>query len=147
MTTKDKNIAIAEMLGAVKENWYPPNKDNQSTGNYYIFPAKTWYPSNVRHHGDYQLKFDTDAEWQYKAVEFIEALDHSDLHYKWPDLDGKERSNFGGYTVDIERNYCYIQCELQLDPPHLFISSKGATKKEAVFEVLYEFSQYLKNLK
>lgn len=50
MTTIEKNIAIAEMLGAKQEQWYPPNKDTKSTGIYLAMPQKelilSAYPLN-----------------------------------------------------------------------------------------------------
>jgi len=160
MSTSEKNIAIAEMLGAIIENWYPPNKDNGTSGNYLVFPNSLyeyvddkgekkqhrWYPDNKRQHCDSLLKFDSDANWQYEAIEFIEQLDHSKFHYKWVDTLGEERCNFMGYTVEVERTHCWVTCDLQLDPARTVVHGSAPTKKEAVFEALYEFSQYVKDL-
>lgn len=134
VTDEQKNIAIAEMLGAVKENWYPPNKDNETTGDYYIFPhtlyeyieeGKTkqyrWYPDNVRQHGDSKLKFHSDANWQYEAIDWVEAQ---------------------GYRVQSYTYGCYI-----VNVDEQVITYDGDNRKEAIFEALYQFSQYLKEKK
>jgi len=123
MTTQDKNIAIAEMLGAVKENWYPPNKLAGTTGDYYVFPAKTWYPDNVRQHRDNALKFDSDANWQYAAIEWIEKQSQEvSQHVDECSI---------GETIDA-----YYHRGRAL--------GKGKNRLEATFEALYQFSQYLK---
>lgn len=123
MTIQNKNVAIAEMLGAVKENWYPPNKDTESTGDYYVFPAKTWYPDNKRHHGDYGLKFHSDANWQLEALKFIT---------KTYDAAWKLTSKF----CEIHNHNNGFDCRCEINCPENPLLD--------MFECLYQFSQYLK---
>lgn len=130
MMTEQKNIAIAEMLGAVKENWYPANKDNGSTGNYYIFPTGKWYPNNKRQHGDYALKFHSDANWQFEAIDWV------------------EKQNVIG--AEYASNYNFISscfsCEIETTGyrSSTIINVENQNRKEAIFEALYQFSKYMK---
>ncbi len=158
MTTNEKNVAIAFMLGATIENWYPPNKLEHTTGDYLVFPTSlyeyldengkkkkyVWYPDNKKQHCDELLKFHSDANWQYEALQWIENLDLSDSHYSWEFRDQKY-NNFNGYRTELEGNGCWIYLELTLDPPERVAMAEGANKKEAVFEALYQFSQYIKD--
>jgi len=137
-----KNITIAEMLGAVQEEWYPYNKDTKSTG-IYLAMKEGFFPNGKRYCGDSMLKYHSDANWQLSTLEWIESLDLSDKHYKW-EFDGKEYCNFSGFETWIERNTCSIWMNLDLDPPQRIAYSEGKDKREATFEALYQFSQYLK---
>jgi hypothetical protein len=143
MTTQEKNVEIALMLGATIENWYPANIHTSTSGNYLIFPQGKWYPDNVRQHGDTKLKFHSDANWQFEALEFITKLDLSDRHYNWV-MGGQEYNNFSGLDYNIQNNACQIILNLELDPPRDIIQTVGTT---AIFEALYQFSQYLKTKK
>mgnify|MGYP003435656257 FL=1 len=77
MTTQEKNIEIAKMLGAVREEWYPSNKDTGSTGIYFAMPQKQYFPNGERYCGDTFLKFDTDANWQFEAIDWVEKQGYS----------------------------------------------------------------------
>lgn len=125
MTNRDKNIAIALMLGAVVENWYPANKDNDTTGNYYIFPERTWYPNNTRQHGDYGLRFDSDYNWMLEALKFIT---------KKYDAAWKLTSKF----CEIHNHSNGFDCRCEINCPE--------NPMLDMFECLYQYSQYLKTL-
>jgi hypothetical protein len=132
VTIQQKNVAIAEMLGAVKENWYPPNEQYGTTGDYYAFPQgqKSWYPDNVRHHGDYALKFHSDANWQFEALDWVERCGC-------------------GLSILSNPHTGLKGCHIYKDDRHCGIEVAGyesndCTKKEAIFEALYQFSLYLK---
>lgn len=129
----EKNVAIAEMLGVKQEEWYPPNKDMQSTGIHLVFPQNTWYPDNKRQHCDSLLKFDTDANWQFEAIDFC------------------ERENFLPNTIVefiILCEGCSVNVRSADKGEQLFFWFSGYEKirgkKPTIFEALYQFSQYLK---
>jgi len=124
MTTQEKNIEIAKMLGAVREEWYPSNKDTGSTGIYFAMPQKQYFPNGERYCGDTFLKFDTDANWQFEAIDWVEKQ---------------------GYPVTVCQEYCQIDTNFQ--PYNEIIGYEGKNKKEAIFEALFQFSQYLKQKK
>lgn len=140
----EKNIAIAEMIGAVEEQWYPPNKDYGSTGRYWKFPKEVAQrlPSTfLQVAGDYGLKFHSDANWQFEAIDWIERqkMFEDNLYY-----------------VQITKKHCGIHTEEHTINKYRTkegfksweyfcnINCRENTKKEAIFEALYQFSQYLK---
>ena len=129
MTTIEKNIAIALMLEAVKENWYPANKDNNTTGDYYIFPERTWYPNNKRQHGDYGLRFDSDYNWQFAAIEWVEKQGYST-------------------RISFEPNSKIHSCSIYNHKGEIVCLREGNhfTKKEVIFECLYFFTEDFKRL-
>lgn len=134
----DKNVAIAILMGAVIENWYPYNKDTKRTGKYLKFPEAMyiyddidgkkkqyrWYPDNQRYHGDALLKFDTDSNWQFEAISWIEKqgydtiIGKNDIQY-WFGILAK--NNFNGIVIPSK-----------------------TSKKQAIFETLFQFSQFIK---
>lgn len=74
MTTQEKiqfNSKCAAFLGAIPEQWYPPNKDTGRSGIHWVFPHNTWYPDNVRQHSDDLMKFHSDWNWIAHLLENI----------------------------------------------------------------------------
>jgi len=128
MTTQDKNKCIAEMLGWV---FLPDMPENVITK----LPQEHW---NIHY-----LKFDSDANWQFEALDFISGIDLSDLHYSWI-ANEKIYNNFSRFSYDIQNNACQIILNLELDPCKDIVKTVGKTTGEAIFEALYQFSQYLK---
>lgn len=114
MTTQEKNIQIAEMLGWEKgmlgEFTRPDTKANKE-GMINIIPP-------------FGLKFDTDANWQFEAIDWVEKQ---------------------GYPVTVCQEYCQIDTNYQ--PYNEIIGCEGKNKKEAIFKALFQFSQYLKQKK
>ena len=62
-------------------------------------------------------------------------------HYSWEDDEGKTRNNFKCLSVDIERNRCYIDEELELDPPHCVVQYVGENKLDATFICVSDFAK------
>lgn len=150
MTEEQKNIEIALMLGwkyypkvKIPTNYYDveehklENLDEddvwviEPTEEFekYLCVSTSFYDvtlniENPFKEFHYLLKFDTDANWMFEAIDFIE---------------GK------GYPVEICQENCTILTNEQ--PLNDLISCSKETKKEAIFEALYEFSQYLKQAK
>lgn len=122
MTIQDKNIAIAEMLGfktnTKKTHWKYPFDNNG-----YLSTAISGI------HGGWltqMLKFDTDANWQSEAIEWIEKQ---------------------GYPFEYCNNQARIyDKDLTGWQRKRLCPTVGKTPKEAIFEALYEFSQYLKTI-
>ena len=133
MTIIEKNIAIAEMLGFKKGFWYSVEKpvtDDKKQFCDFEGQDKVWktsaYPKE-------NLLFHSDANWQFEAIDWIENL-HEGI----------------AYNVRIESNKCEISVSTQYAlayDEHLSIFQFGSTKKEAIFEALFQFSQYLKQNK
>lgn len=144
MSIKEKNVLIALMMGAIKENWYPPNIAENTTGDYYVFPhhlyevqkssgewvSYKWYPNNVRQHGDYDLKFHSDSNWQMEAIDFIHKI-------------GTSKMNVNGntYKVTIQKDFCSIE---ERRNEEKFSIKIMANTKEAIFEALVSFSELIK---
>lgn len=127
MTNEEKNIEIGKMLGFEIEGTYVTNWKK--------------YDTLLKSFED-TLKFDSDANWQFEAIDFIEniRLGSSQL-----------------YTVTIIRRSCSIRSEeYAIDQDrkknkdaykHFYANSSFAVaKKEAIFEALFEFSQYYKTI-
>lgn len=139
---KKENISIALMMGAIKENWYPANILEKTTGDYYIFPthlyevqdslgewkAYKWFPDNVKQHCDSHLKFDSDSNWQMEAINFIHKI-------------GTDKTNVNGniYEVTIKKDFCSIVNKLNNEKFSIIIYAKT---KEAVFKALFSFADY-----
>lgn len=127
MTTQEKNIAIAEMLG-----WRKGHRD---------FPKEKrwkddWFDRDElrRTRGDLEpLLFHSDANWQFEAIEFVEKINANSNGEYYP------------HTVSIWKDCCVISDGNNGDDIVRYYS--GSTKKEAIFEALYQFSQYLKQKK
>jgi len=71
----------------------------------------------------FDLKFHLDANWQFEAIEWIEKQN---------------------YMVEITSQECSIFSSKISDSKEDIIWTEGLTKKEAIFEALYQFSQYIK---
>src|SRR6478609_3861847 len=131
-TIQEKNIVIAEMLGwkdmdgdfvlpkNLESNYdYREWCDTKEYENPDIFPGfmESHYilsPNN--------LMFRNDANWQYEAINYVKSL---------------------GYSYEVEGNKTNCACVIHL--PDLRASAASAKEEKlAVFEALYQFSQYLK---
>lgn len=155
MTTEEKNMAIASMVKGINYKTevtkYEYGMDYRSgyekTTIYSNMPPKLvskedkfgsqllatyvdYFESEEQEEGfkwHYGLSYDTDANWQYEAIEWIE----------------KDKK----YRVSIAGNNCWIN---KMDYGAEIIATEQdfeGSKKEAIFEVLYQFSQYIKNQK
>ncbi len=123
------NVAVAEMLGAKQEQWYPENKLEGTSGVYLVFPTTLykdaegnkhmWYPDNVKYHSETLLKFHTDANWQHEALEFVANL---------------------GFTYTVTN----LSCSLHSKDGLYSAAVVDKTTKLAVFNSLYVLSQLLK---
>lgn len=108
MTIQDKNIAIAEMLRPKYIGYFKES-----------------------------LKFHSDANWQFEALDFIEKLSNDIETYHFCMLEAVNAS------IRVRNNQTG-----QSSFEWLSVFQKGYhqwTRKEAIFEALYQFSQYLKN--
>lgn len=116
-TTKDKNIAIALMLGYV---W-----SKELDGKTYIkkFPEQ----KDIFSMRPELLGFHRDANLQFEALSFLTKnnIDWDILSY-----NAEEQ----GYEVSLF-------CKEFTNPK---IKSRNKDLKEAIFEALYQFSQYIK---
>ncbi len=148
-TTEEMNVAIAAMLGwelvkhpisgffmkargkqfghlfELRQEWFLRAMSDE----YFIIPER--------------MMFHSDANWQFEAIDWIE---------KQEDLYGRK----GYYGVRIGRWMKEYSCIIELyartgDKSHNIEVkanySKGKDRKEAIFEALYQFSQYLKSQK
>jgi len=118
MTIQDKNVAIAEMLGWKKGmlgEFIHPNIEVKDGMINIISPL--------------DLKFHSDANWQFEAIDWIEKQ-----KYNWQlTQDAPHGIKFDWFD---EHNVCVLeQKEYYIKPT------------EAIFEALYQFSQYLKQKK
>jgi hypothetical protein len=141
-TQRDKNVAVSEMLGAVQEQWYPPNKDTQSSGLYLAFPTSMfeyvddngnkqqykWYPNNTRYHNDKALKFDTDANWQNEVLQFL-------LNKNCSYSEVLSRDNVSVTLKPNDGTDFMVQ-----------VSNKTGNAKDARFEAFFQISEYYKKL-
>lgn len=125
MTTEEKNVAIAEML-----NWYKTDDGyllpkSLESGYDYMEWANTFKRDNsITYYALHSpnLKFHSDANWQFEALEFVHKLHPVEIKYGF------------GVIIDfgIKRNA---------------IVEINKNTKEAIFEALYQFSIYLKEKK
>ena len=105
---EEYNKLCVEFLGYV--NTTPTDKDF----NIYKHPT-----TNQMIETNFDSRFIDDWNSIHKIIEKIESLDESKNHYQWKDIDGSTRTNFNGYSVDIEGNECFIWLNLELDPPEI----------------------------
>ncbi len=91
-----------------------------------------------------KLEFHTNWNWIVSVIEKIESLDDSKLYYKWKDVDGKDRSNFNGYSVEIEGCECRIWLHLELDQSQLISSATGNNKLDATIRAISKFLSWHK---
>jgi hypothetical protein len=96
------------------------------------------------------ISLDTDM-WTalIKVVEFIEDIQESVKYYTWEETNDKgileTHSNFNGYTVEIIGNCCFIDVQLELDPPKSICRKIRENKFEAVLDAVYQFSLMYNN--
>ena len=114
MTTEQKNIAIAEMLGGhykrIEELSFEPK------GRWHI----QQFPDAKQ---NYDLKFHSDANWQFEACKFIT---------KTYDAAWKITSKF----CEIHNHNNGFDCRCEINCPENPLLD--------MFECLYQFSQYIK---
>lgn len=127
MTQEQKNIAIAEMLGLVALQAPYKGAVSINGGNYkgQVFfdslEGESWY--------EYP-KYDQDANWQFEAIDWIEK---QKVYIRIEKPIGKLSSWF----VNFDSEHSEIK-EVQIF---------NKNRKEAIFEALYQFSQYIKDKK
>jgi hypothetical protein len=125
MTTEKKNAEIAKMIGLIPCK--PPyknafvvdiNKTHNPSFFYDLMEGEDWFVYPM---------FDSDANWQFEAISFIQKTYH--------------------YQINI---YGYGACQItqfvnddEKPNPHIMVMSDD--RKEAIFEALYSFAIYLKN--
>lgn len=119
-TIQEKEVAIAEMIGLLPLK--KPHIGAVTNGENY--KGRVFFDALGAESWYTFPEFSTDANWQYEAIEWIENQ---------------------GYPVDICQEYCTISTNSQ--PTNEILSCTGSSKREAVFEALYQFSQYLKQKK
>lgn len=120
MTTLEKNIEIAKMI-----EW--------KKGKHQVF--KDYWIKNkaVRATNDDELSFDSDANLQFEVIDWIENLKIGKRGYAYMQI---VKTNIWIYVYNNHTNLC----------PAFFngVEHPKATRKEAIFEALFQFSQYLK---
>lgn len=134
MTNIEKNVEIARMLGWTYITWQEVKSEVHSksirAGWYRKVPKILNRKVNWRLYagrGNNDLKFDIDANWQFEAIDWIEKQ---------------------GYAFE----YCNNQSRIY-DKDLMWFQRKrlcptvGDSPKEAIFEALFQFSQYLKQNK
>jgi hypothetical protein len=112
MTTVEKNIEIAKMIGWKYDSEFGYKTNNNSFGDGY-------YNSD-------QMKFHSDANWQFNALNYI--------------LKNGLGRWFIGWNITIINivNKGVIKPQVRIE---------NENPRKAVFEALFQFSQYLKEKK
>jgi len=138
-TVTSKNVAIAEMVGweakktllgetliwiSKEHNHLVPNFKHTMNGKYYCLPQ--------------ELLFHSDANWQYEALDWLDSFDNGKEYVEFMMM---EKTNIGIYVRDKQTGLTYFEYLTVLQ------DVKFNTRKEAVFEALFQFSQYLKQQK
>lgn len=134
-----KNIAIAEMMGARYEAYYK----NDTTGfemaqmvgecmkNLRIYSHMP-VGSSVKNGIEISnLCFHSDFNWQFEALDFIVNLSDEEVYNQYLIMDNS--CSISHRNAKTGETYCNI-----------LHYSKEENTKEAIFEALYEFSQYIK---
>lgn len=121
ISNAQKQVEVAKMLG-----WELYNFDNK----HFIIPT----PLNKLSDGNYQnirlpeeLLFDLDYNWQFYAIKYIQKT-----YFYWINVFGYGCCKVEG-VLNVTKN------------PHIVVFSEDI--KDAIFEVLYQFSQFIKNEK
>ena len=140
MTTQDKNIAIAEMLGWKYVTWMDRRDEKYGKTIYEGWYSRVPNIYNRKINGELykgrshnNLKFHSDANWQDEAIEWIQQQDV---------IGAKYASN---YNVVVDCFGCYI--ETTGYHSWTVVRVENENRKETIFEALYQFSQYLKQKK
>lgn len=147
-TKEEKNIAIAEMLGLTKLGKPYQGAVHLVTGSKYT--GKVFFETCQGEEWYSYPKFDSDANWQYEAIEWIE----NKCKVKCIEDIGMYRENLEEVELSFTVDICYYQCTIAKHPlPQYYgmeddflklYNCRNKDKKLAVFEALYQFSQYLK---
>ncbi len=128
MTTQEKNIAIAEMMSyeycgygrdgffGKKQPLYREGWKKKSFWEIKFFPAF--------------FKFDSDANFQYAAIDLIERSGKFSFAIDFLPVTGT------CVMIHNVTKYGLLDCIVQVC---------NENKKVAVFEALYQFSQHIKN--
>ena len=119
MTTQEKNTAVAKMLG-----W-------KFEGIIIDFIPNTWKEEDITYYSTNHLKFDTDANWQFEAIEWI--ANNSKCTLSLPDF----KKDFEGKCTAFISNRENMSYE----------TAEGNSAKEAIFEALFKCSKLFKILK
>lgn len=124
---KEGNVLIALFMGAKKENWYPANKDNKQTGDYYAFEEKE-YPANEKYVGDYALKYHCSYDWLMPV--WFKAM----LWY---------RAEFGALTstFDINNMGIYISANHSSAFKYAYLFTREISQKQ-ILNAIYESMVY-----
>lgn len=141
MTDQEKNIEIAKMLGWVYKNVIADDYDARDSFYPVFKKTKSWItPSGDQHE---TLNFHSDANWQYEAIEFIEniKLKEDKLYYFQMNRCYASVHSIEN-TIDKYRNNTDKGWEYFCN-----INASSEDKRKAVFEALFQFSQYLKQKK
>lgn len=114
MTTQEKNVEIALMLG-----WTLGKKQLDKNGRW----NDCWFDTDdLRKTGrENNLMFDSDANWQYEAIKKVE-----EEGYELSQWEKECDISTMGYRVET------------------IIAGKGNNRMEATFDALFQLSQYLK---
>lgn len=127
MTIQEKNAEIAKMLG-----WRMGHKNPTETRW-----KDDWFDTDeIRKTGKGGLEpllFHSDANWQFEIIEWIENLKISKAGYAYFQMT---KNNIWIY---VYKNHT-IHCVASFNG----VENSKVTKKEAIFEALFQFSQYLK---
>ena len=130
MTTEKKNVEIGLMCGF---------KFVSGLNNGKMFLKRETEPEIRRDH----LRYDSDANWQFEAIEFVNNL--KNVNNSFIDVLHNKINYFLSYEV-FKKEYPSGKTSNEYIT-HTFensISFKKGKQKEAVFEALFQFSQYLK---
>lgn len=132
MTNIEKNIAIAEMLGWKDKDGdfllpksLETNYDYREwcgTKNAHIQESWMVTPEQQYNIASGNLMFHLDANWQFEAIQFIENE---------------------GYAFEICQENVIIYEHASYSFLNTIIEVTKETKKEAIFEALFQFNQYL----
>lgn len=133
MTQQEKNVEIAKMLG-----WeYDEISESFDTPFLELVELQAFgdeqFSSRLR---DFELKFHSDANWQFEAIKWIENLKIGKNGYAYMQI---VKNNIWIYVYKNHTNY--------IGAFFSGVEHPKATKKEAIFEALFQFSQYLKEKK
>lgn len=128
MTQEEKNVEIAKMLGWEELNWDSPPK------------CKVWNPDMHHPHAftpQDELEFHSDANWQFEALDWLEQQGYLFT------IDG----HFIGLQAYKDRKMSYWAYINTHNDVEILSTDYLPTRKEAIFEALYQFSQYIKDKK
>lgn len=130
MTIQEKNAEIAKMLG-----WeYDELSESFDTPFLELVEPQAFgdeqFSSKLK---DFELEFHSDANWQFEVIEWIENLKIGKAGYAYFQM---AKNNIWIY---VYKNHT-IHCVASFNG----VENSKVTKKEAIFEALFQFSQYLK---